>query len=86
LIGVSPFPAVFSSSGFFSFLCATHCISSQEGGSGKTKLKKPDAEISWDLIFVYGFNPKTVGFNWMWKHFRWGWAVPAEEVELLVGL
>ena len=76
LIGVSLFPALFSSSGFFSFLCATHCNSSQEGGSGKWNKK----------TFVYGFNPKTVGFNGMWRRFRWGWAVPAEEVELLVGL
>ena len=33
------------------------------------------AEIFWELFFFYGFN-------WRWRRFRWGWAVPAEEVGL----
>ena len=32
--------------------------------------------------FILGNYFFFYGFNWRWKRFRWGWAVPAEEVGL----
>ena len=37
-----------------------------------------------NMLFFFNFGNYFVfyGFNWRWRRFDWGWAVPAEEVGL----